>query len=357
VAKHTKVIGVSVVLLFAAVIVAGCGNQAGEKKTAAPAGAKSEQAVPYHEATLPPEIAAMRDRWAGATLDWVAGVLKASPPDTVRRPRRELALVSLDDVLHLTGAPQMAAVAAFFSSQTELALKEIEGPAPQSGARVWKLYNHGFVIRTAHHCYGFDIVPGVDETSMSGEQMGRLADMLEVLFISHRHGDHADGKFAQMMLDRDKTVVINPNVWEDKRPSTGKLIRIGGDRSGAVNGIKFEVFPGHQENIPNNVYLVTADSVNVMHTGDQYSRSDLEDWIKDFSQSWHVDILLPNCWTLDIGRMVSEIAPRVVITGHENELGHTVDHRESFAKTYLQLVGLRAPYVVMSWGEMYQWNP
>ncbi|MBW7996308.1 MAG: MBL fold metallo-hydrolase [Candidatus Glassbacteria bacterium] len=346
--RVTAVLPVLVLLLLTA-----CGEPA--DRCAAPSRAEIEamQAGPM----LPPGVVAMRDRWIRASLAWVAEALAEFPPDTAREPVRRLALAALDDPLHLADAPGIAAVADFFLYQLDRALAGIEGPAPTGGAEIWKLYNHGFVVRTAGHCYGFDIFPGAGEVAMTQPLMARLADALEVLFISHRHGDHASREFASLMLQRRKIVVVHPEIWSDDPPGDGELIRIDGGRSERAGKISFTVFPGHQGDIPNNVYLVMADGVGVMHTGDQHSRLDLDGWIADFPDSLNVDILLPNCWTLDIRRMVESIAPEVVVTGHENELGHTVDHRESYAKSYRQLEGLSRPYVMMTWGEKYSYRP
>lgn len=350
---------VMAVMIFASGLVLSCGKPAGRDSEPARAEIQmTEQAQAQTvRAMLPDDIAQARDRWSEKALAWVAVQLAEFPPATVRQPMRKLALTTLDDVLHLIPAPETRPVADFLQRQVELALAGIDGPPPSSGAKIWKLYNDGFVVRTSDHIYGFDINPGVGKAVMTSDQMARLAGKLEVLFISHRHGDHANAEFADLMLEQGKTVVINPDIWPDKSGGKGKLLRIGGDMSDEAAGIMFEVFPGHQSDIPNNVYLVTVDGVKVMHTGDQFSKYDLDGWINEFSDSWRVDVLLPNCWTLEIGRMVESIAPKVVITGHENELGHTVDHRESFSKTYRQNEGLSAPYVVMTWGEMYEWKP
>ncbi len=304
----------------------------------------------------PPDITALRDRWLRASLDWVNDVLTENPPDTVRSPIRKLALATLDDALHLEQSPEIAAVADFYRGRIERALVGIEGQPPLSGARVWKLYNHGFVVRTAGHCYAFDIIPGVGAVKMSSGQMERLAGAVEVLFVSHRHRDHASREFARLMLGLGKPVVTNPDIWPGDQDFSDRLIRVEGHSQGRAGSIGFRVFDGHQEDIPNNVYLVRTDGVGVMHTGDQYNGEDFDNWITGLSDAEQVDVLLPNCWTMDINRMVAGIKPGVVITGHENELGHMVYKRESYGKSYLLLHELSSPYVMMTWGESYHYN-
>ncbi len=339
--------------LSAIAVIFACGEPG--DRCAAPGRAEIE-AIERGGAALPSNLTASRDRWLRASLDWVSVALDESLPDTVRSSLRQLALSTLDDALHLEQAPDIGAVADFFRLRIDRALAGIEGQPPRTGARVWKLYNHGFVVRTEGHCYAFDIFQGVGSTTMSREQMERLADVVEVLFISHRHYDHASIEFARLMLNRDKPVVVNPDIWPEEQISSEKLIRIQGNNRGHAAAIGFQVFEGHQGDIPNNVYLVQADGVSVMHTGDQHNRDDFGIWIDGFAARQRVDILLPNCWTLDISNMVAEIKPTVVITGHENELGHMVSKRESYGKSFLLLNDLSSPYVMMTWGESFPYN-
>jgi hypothetical protein len=69
-----------------------------------------------------------------------------------------------------------------------------------------------------------------------------------------------------------------------------------------------------------------------------------------------VDVLLPNCWGNALDRTMRGINPKLVITGHENETAHTVDHREDYAQTYNRLFSSQYPAVVMTWGEAYYYR-
>jgi hypothetical protein len=84
--------------------------------------------------------------------------------------------------------------------------------------------------------------------------------------------------------------------------------------------------------------------------------------------AWSRTVILPNCWTTDIARAVRGFDPELVITGHENEMGHTIDHREPYWLTYQRqtgsdrsggsrLVGYDKPLLVMTWGESYHYLP
>jgi hypothetical protein len=47
------------------------------------------------------------------------------------------------------------------------------------------------------------------------------------------------------------------------------------------------------------------------------------------------------------------VNPKLILTGHENEMGHTVDHREDYTQTYNHLFGVPYPFIVMAWGESF----
>ena len=66
-----------------------------------------------------------------------------------------------------------------------------------------------------------------------------------------------------------------------------------------------------------------------------------------------IDALLVNCWTGSIAKAIPGFDPRYVITGHENEMGHTIDHREAYWLSFTKLANIDYKYVVMAWGEWF----
>ncbi len=267
----------------------------------------------------------------------------------------------------------------FFKTLIKKAIDEIEKTKIIYGARIWKLYNHGFLIRTKSVTIGFDLVSGksvrVEEFSMGNDEMRRLIDQCDVLFISHRHGDHAEEWVAQSFIDQGKPVVAPPEVWKDKsiyahithlkrEPHTEQTLSI----QGGQQDLKVIVYPGHQgEEIENNVVLViTPGGLSFSQMGDQYNNEDFE-WIDEVGNHHVVDVLMPNCWTRDIVRVAKGFNPALIITGHENEMGHTIDHREPYWLTYQRKigsdrfggslnVGYDTPLILMTWGESYHYK-
>ena len=113
-------------------------------------------------------------------------------------------------------------------------------------------------------------------------------------------------------------------------------------------------------------YLDVADRSEFAQFGDQ-SNSDDFAWIDEVKDHFEVDVLLPNCWTTDIVRAVNGFDPVLVITGHETEMGHTIDHREPYWLSYRRRsgsarfggdpdVGYETPLLLMTWGESYHYQ-
>ncbi len=316
---------------------------------------------------------------AESLLSQANEVFSKTPPGWPEPPGRHSALLLLDGVLHDVYAPQRPPVQEFFKMRMKKAIDEIERTEISDGARIWKLYNHGFVVRTKSVTIGFDLVGGksvhVEEFSIGDDDMIRLIEQCDVLFISHFHGDHAEEWVAQLFIDQGKPVVAPPGVWEDKaiyahithlerEPHTEQTLPV----QGGQQELKVIVYPGHQGvDIENNVSLViTPEGLSFSQMGDQANDDDFE-WIDEVGIHHVVYVLMPNCWTTDIARVAKGFNPAIIITGHEDEMGHTIDHREPYWLTYQRRkgsdrfggsrdVGYDHPLILMTWGESYHYK-
>ncbi len=319
------------------------------------------------------------NKQAEALLTQANGVFVNHPPNWPEPPSRKSALLLLDGVLHDVYAPQRPPVQHFFKTRIKEAIDDIEQSVITDGARIWKLYNHGFLVRTRSVTIGFDLVRGesvgVEDFAIAHDDMKRLIDLCDVLFISHYHADHAETWVAQTFIDQGKPVIAPPDVWKDeqiyssithleRRAHSEQTLPVqGGERQ-----LKVVVYPGHQSTqIVNNVTLViTPEGLSFSQMGDQSNDDDFE-WIDEVGKHHEVDVLMPNCWTTDIVRVAKGFNPAVIITGHENEMGHTIDHREPYWLTYQRRegsdrfggsrdVGYTYPLVLMTWGESYHYS-
>ena len=336
--------------------------------TVAPAASQEPAKSPYvsspRRAFTAPELLDAPDEWIARSLGWVGEMLAQFPPALPEHPVRRAALIRLDDILHIQKAPEKPLVQEFFRNRIEKAIREIEASHVSEGVRIWKLYNHGFFIRTPTVSFAFDIVPGTRTPGFSVDlrQIEKLAEQADVLLITHMHNDHANRETARLFIGHGKAVIAPEGLWADEPELSRHLIyperSSSASRQIRVQGGKYELkltaYPGHQGTLINNVYSVsTPEDFTVVHTGDQSSAPDDFDWMWKLGASKRVDLLLPNCWTTDIQGMARGINPKLIIPGHENEMGHAVDHREDYTQSYNHLFGTAYPYLIMSWGESY----
>jgi L-ascorbate metabolism protein UlaG (beta-lactamase superfamily) len=314
------------------------------------------------------------NRQAEAFLNQAQRTLAEFPPQYPEPRERFSGLLLLDAVLHDLHAAARPPVQRFFHARMEAALKEMETTRVEDGARIWKHYNMGFIVRTKTATIAFDLVRGESarhrEFALPAELMNRLVDQCDALFISHRHSDHVDAGVAQRFVDQGKPVVAPPQVWVGQPiyPSITHLKREAHTEQALriQNGkreLKVVVFPGHQmEKTENNVSLViTPEGLSFAHLGDQINEAPfLADyaWIDEVAKHHHVDVLLPPCWTNEIFRIAKGFHPELILPGHENELGHPIDDRVPFwgdseflQLTYPELKRSSYRVIVMAWGE------
>ncbi len=317
---------------------------------------------------LLPEQDEYMNRQAEACLDLVSNILDRFP---ARRPEpleRKLALHLLDAVLHDPFAAARPAVRAFLARRLRRIVEAVETWDGPEGTGIWKLYNHAFVVRTGGVSLGFDLVrtPSYlrDDPPETPDVVDRLVEICDVLFVSHAHGDHADPHLARAFLDAGKPVITAPGVFEDEDfhdrllvfERRADAVRTLPLRNGARE-LRIVLYPGHQqvaenETIDNNVVLAIApDGVAVCHMGDQAWNDDFA-WIDSAGDHYRTDILLPNCWTPDMPRMIRGFRPRIVIPGHENEMGHGIEARIPHWRTY-DIETPSAPILSLAWGESF----
>ena len=291
------------------------------------------------------------------------------PPGSVEKLQRGMALLLIDNVLHQEKSPSFPAVKDFLMDRISKAADEIRNTQVKKGAVIWKLYNHSFVVKTASVTIGFDIQRGYrygEDFAISGNLIKSIIDATDVLFISHLHGDHTDAWITGMFLDQGKPVIAPPGIFKEL-PVYNRILhperiahKVQQVELPLKNvTLKTVVYPGHQgEAILNNVYLIsTPEGLTFIHTGDQSNNNDFE-WINRINEHHRVDVLMANCWTPLPERMKNGIRPAVIIPGHENEMGHTVDHREPFWLNQRRLgAGDSFPVIEMVWGERFFYLP
>ena len=283
--------------------------------------------------------------------------LTENPPVVGAPTARKLALYNLDAMLHEVKYDNTEPFRTFVDSRIGKVIEDMKTPV-KKGVKMYKIYNDGFVARTKSTTIAFDVVRGAcnGQQIVSDEHINAIVDKCDVLFLTHNHGDHVDKYVVNRFIAAGKPVVAAADILPELKGVTHYRSEsdILDKEVELKSGEKLEVkiFPGHQSPMMCNIYVVTTpDKYTFAHTGDQYDKNDM-DWIAEIKNNApKIDALTINCWSYQIADAIKGFNPRYVLTGHENEMGHTIDHREAFWLTFQKMEPVTHNYVVMAWGE------
>lgn len=299
---------------------------------------------------------------ASHMFNLVDEALTENPPVVGAPMARKLALYNLDAMLHEVKYDNTEPFCNFIDSRIGKVIEDMKSPVKRD-VKIYKIYNDGFVVRTKSANIAFDVVRGAckGQQLLSDEQVDAIVDKCDVLFLSHNHGDHVDKYVVNRFIEAGKPVIAASEILPDLEGVThyrseseilDKVVKL---KSGEELQVK--IFPGHQSPMMCNIYVVTTpDKYTVAHTGDQYDKNDMK-WIAEIKDNApRIDALMINCWSYQIADAIKGFDPRYVLSGHENEMGHTIDHREAFWLTFQKLEPVQHDYVVMSWGEWFSFK-
>jgi L-ascorbate metabolism protein UlaG (beta-lactamase superfamily) len=296
-------------------------------------------------------------------------VLTSFPPQIPEPMERTMALYLLDCIFHDVYAPLRPPVQEFLQSRMEVMAEHMERTEVEEGAIFWKLYSHSFVVRTKSVTIAFDLIrPSVRFDTFYTDTRAairRIIDQCDVLFISHWHHDHADDWVAREFLEQGKPVVAPPDVWKDK-PFYEKLSHLDRDAGktqvlpvqNGKNELEAIIYPGHQGDYLNNVSIVyTPEGYCFSHNGDQNAGHAAEDtlWLFDIKNKHQIDVLMYNSYMSPT--WIRGFDPDLVLSAHENELGHGIHSRHPFWKMHKRAESIPYPLLVMSWGEAFHYIP
>lgn len=291
----------------------------------------------------------------------INNLLKESPPSVQLDNRRKSALLHLDWIFHDPRLDTVSLSEQFLNQQVREVVKDLGQPV-KKGVKVFKLYNHGFIVKSPTVTFAFDLTragQGDKKPMISDSLMDSVIRQCDVLFVSHFHGDHADGGVADLFLKNKKDVVATTGIWPNKKGVTHlRSEEILKQKISLNSGKQLDVtiMPGLQDDVPNNVYIVsTPEGISVAHTGDQWAAGK-DGWIDSVKDHVKLDILLVHSWAMPLERMVNGFNPKLVISGHENELVHSIDHREPYWLNYRRMEKVTKPVVYMTWGEHFSYQ-
>ena len=329
---------------------------------------------------------------ASGTAEWMrlalkrgTELLKASEGGDFNDKSREHGLRIIDYPLHLdnydlkNSSPEdrqafKEVVREYCAGARERVFAEVAAAKiPDGSLRLWRIYNMGYIIKGSKHTVAIDItarpkfydvvegrfMPDTNVVVWCEADWKRLANLADMIFVTHPHGDHYDRAGIAAFVEAKKPVVVpcdlvaytanrsakeGPDgkyVAEKKILTTAPCcVKLTEDHIEPVDvgGVKVRNFLGNQgEDVPCNVYLIDIDGVLVAHNGDN-SVMDKERMLLKCPPA---DVIIASTWN-NVQGMVNCCAgapgfdrtKSVLLPSHENELGHGVDHRESYHEMY-----------------------
>jgi len=210
--------------------------------------------------------------------------------------------------------------------------------------RLWYIYNMGVVIKTYNATIGIDVAGTYEAPAI--EDVGRLLDLL---IITHPHGDHLDAKVAAaaakagakiVIADEKAKIVYSPTTSIIRDPEGTKLTTLlaGSELAShaligvepwstmAIDGVKITAIPATHTStdldVPVDWLYIEASGFGILHTGDGCfpdERPDLAGKRVDLYLIHYVDEVFAEDYY--------ELAPqsRVMVPLHLHELGHGED--------------------------------
>lgn len=352
--------------------------------------------------------------WLQAAIDYGQALLKETEGRDATDPLRRLALEVIDFPLHVdnynssvTGEEMKAfndMVIGYSRGARDRVLREVKSAkVPEGELWIWRIYNMAFVLKGPRHTVAIDFTPrptliakpyaelikDFNAVYKSGTgpktfdaQLGApkvwsdddwkaFAEVVDLAVLTHPHGDHTSEPFLREMMRRGKPIVLPGDVMAaaagdptKRQPfTTGPTcIKLTEDHAEPVEvaGIRIRNFRGYQDSVPCNVYLLDIDGVRVADNGDNYDRGKE----KCLSEAPPADVIIASTWNsvhhiLDCVQKAPgfDVEHSVFIPAHENELGHSVNHRESYLEMYTdpnRLGNLNFPLTrtfPLGWGE------
>jgi L-ascorbate metabolism protein UlaG (beta-lactamase superfamily) len=143
------------------------------------------------------------------------------------RPGREYDLRQNPGPLRQLVEPRMVAAA------REIASTRLE----EGQVTAWQMYNHGVIVKSGDVVIGLDVVP-ITRSFDWEEPAGftdALAELIDILLITHNHSDHYDQTLVRACLHRGKPVVMPESMARKWVPNpalhaagSGSIHTIGG---------------------------------------------------------------------------------------------------------------------------------
>jgi len=163
-------------------------------------------------------------------------------------------------------------------------LADLKSTGDAPGTTVWQWYNSGVLITSGGTVIALDLVPclrsfGWREPSGLTDE---LADLLDMLLVTHPHPDHYDRTLVSACLERNKPVILPADLAADWNREQNALFLSGDeDFCEEIKRVRISVkraihvWREHYDEVPSLYYdLLLPDGIRLVFMGDgDYTRS------------------------------------------------------------------------------------
>jgi len=264
---------------------------------------------------------------------------------------REEAIIKLDNELKNNAARSSVELMSYYKHMLGQVATEMKEEV-DSGIRIWSMYNHGFIIKTPDTIFAVDLVKGYYGWENSVNFPTEILEMIDVLLITHEHGDHNDPYIINQIINNSGYVVGPSETNIGNTPlAVGEFFQ--------TNGLKITAHDG-VHSVPLRMYEIeTSNGIKIFHTGDNQMSSNLP-------TIENLDVLLLNAWINESGsshattgmrNAIEAMNPKLMIPGHIQELGHEYDPQSNATRVPYEWaldvddIQLNADVSVLTWGE------
>jgi hypothetical protein len=241
-------------------------------------------------------------------------------------------------------------ILAYLRMTEQETLDEVKAERISGGARIWKMYNMGLIVKTPELTFALDYTPLPADAA-------KAAKALDFAIVSHVHSDHWSSALMDAMWALKKPVYAPFSDYGLTLVDKDTLLKKAG------LSISFKLssqdVPGGSNYAPCLISTIDCGEASghftIVHPGDATHA-------EQFPAATRVDLLiLHSDIGLDLGQIVSRAAPGLVNLDHVMELGHNQgqDRAVSYKTAYERLSSLSdlAPTIVLTWGESLYFPP
>ena len=318
--------------------------------------------------------------------------INSIPAENTSLQRVEL-LIQIDDFARgsISGKGFSSRIYSLIKVRLDQALKEIsQTKVPKGKVKIWYIYNMGVIAKSEDKTIAFDLAGDYVYSNMAD-----FTKYIDILVISHFHGDHIDRSVFKEALKNGVIVIIpgdkvlfkgNEFVRDPEGEDAVSLIKrrngidsdnfisIKPQEKTIIKSIEITAYPAkHIHNpdeedsftdTPVNWYYVNLSGFIILHMGDGTSF----DYQPDFTNK-NIDVFITHSTTLDprTNDSLDKLVPNVstILPMHILELGHGSDivnknHDwymsyqsilENYSNGYYKGLQGKTRFIPMIWGE------